>query len=230
MPGRFDAIVFDWYATLGSPAGNDWWQQMFSMISDAGGSTPAHALLRWQEPDVDHHTHSLTKETYQDYEARLLTELLEASGLSEAAQRELQSTILELRELESIGIFPDVVDLLRDLRAADKTVALCSNWSWDLDRHLATNEIEELFDLVICSAVVGYRKPHPGIFTALLRELNMTPARVAFVGDDWSADIEGATAAGLVPFHLARTGCSITDHDLALCAADLNELRTHLLE
>lgn len=230
MPGRFDAVVFDWYATLGSPAENDWWQQMFTMISDAGGSPPEHALSKWKAPAIEHLAHSADAETYRDYEARLLGELLDASGLSGPEQAKLQAAILELRESESIGVFPDVIELLHDLRDAHKTVALCSNWSWDLERHLMFNEIENYFDLVICSAVVGYRKPHPEIFNVLVSELGLEKSRIAFVGDDWSADIEGATAAGLVPFHLARAGCSISPHDLALCAAELDELRIHLLE
>jgi putative hydrolase of the HAD superfamily len=230
MPRRFDAVVFDWYATLGSPAGDDWWQQMFTMISDAGGDVPDHAMTKWTTPEIEHVVQSSSQEAYRDYEARLLTELLDASGLSADVQDELQVTILGLRERESIGIFPDVVTLLGVLRANEITVALCSNWSWDLDRHLLFNEIDHYFDVVICSAIVGYRKPHPEIFKALLDELSLEPARVAFVGDDWNADIEGATAAGLVPFHLARTGCSISPHDLAVCAADLDELRIHLLE
>lgn len=230
MPRRFDAVVFDWYATLGSPAGDDWWQQMFTMIDEAGGTVPDHAMDKWTTPETEHVAASANQESYRDYESRHLSELLDASGLSPGVKQQLQERILGLRELESIGIFPDVVTLLCDLRDQDVTLALCSNWSWDLDRHLLFNEIDHYFDVVICSAIVGYRKPHPEIFKALLDELNLDPKRVAFVGDDWNADVEGATAAGLVPFHLARSGCSISPHDLAVCAADLDELRIHLLE
>lgn len=230
MAGRFDAVVFDWYATLASPAGSDWWQRMFQMIEDAGGSIPDHAMSSWTTPEIEHPDHSTDEERYRDYEARLLLDLLEASGLSEATKHELAEKILPLRDAESIGIYPDVRALLSDLRSAGKVVALCSNWSWDLDRHLLFNEIDSLFDTVVCSAIVGYRKPHPEIFSALLSELDLPPEKVAFVGDDWIADIEGATAAGLVPFHLARSGCPVLNHDLAVCASDLDELRVHLLE
>ena len=229
MPSRFDAVVFDWYATLGSPAESDWWQKMFQMVEAAGGSIPAHAWSSWANPATEHPDHSSSEESYRDYEARQLRDLLEASGLSDAVKQELTEKILPMRDRESIAIYPDVRGLLSDLKAAGKTVALCSNWSWDLDRHLSFNDIDELFDTVICSAIVGFRKPHPEIFNALLLELDLPPERVAFVGDDWNADIEGATAAGLVPFHLARSGCPILNHDLALCATDLDELRVHLL-
>jgi putative hydrolase of the HAD superfamily len=225
---RFDAVVFDWYATLASPDGNDWWEQMFTMIEAAGGVVPEHAMTTWKSPSIEHADQSQSEESYRDYEARLLVDLLDASGLSSLDKAHLQEMILLLREDEHVGIYPDVRELLLDLRKAGKTVALCSNWSWDLDRHLLFNGLETYFDTVICSAIVGYRKPHPQIFQALLQALAIEPSRIAFVGDDWIADIEGATAAGLVPFHLARGGCAVDGHDLAPCAADLDELRDHL--
>lgn len=229
MTDRFDAVVFDWYATLGAPAEHDWWQQMFEMIELAGGSTPDDARSNWANPATEHPEHSGDEESYRDYEARLLHDLLAASQLPDGTKGELLESILRMRDQESIAIYPDVRALLMDLKAAGTTVALCSNWSWDLDRHLYFNEIESLFDTVICSAIVGYRKPHPEIFNALLAELKLPPERVAFVGDDWIADIQGATAAGLVPFHLARRGCPELQHDLAPCAGDLDALRVHLL-
>jgi putative hydrolase of the HAD superfamily len=234
MSRRFDAVVFDWYATLGAPAENDWWLRMFSMIEQAGGVVPQAARGGWTTPELEHLEASTDEATYRSYEEDQLYGLLEASGLSETARQELGPRIMELRDDEYIKVFPDVVELLEELRAQGTALALCSNWSWDLDRHLAHNAVDRYFDIVICSAVVGYRKPHPGIFDALLAELELVRpdlqrSRIAFVGDDWNADVEGAASIGLVPIHIAREGCLVGEHSEVPCVADLAELRQQLL-
>jgi HAD superfamily hydrolase (TIGR01549 family) len=235
MSRKFEAVVFDWYATLGAPAENDWWNKMLSMIEDAGGVIPSHALSGWTTPELEHLEASRSETAYRAYEEVQLYQLLQSCGLAEGVRAEVGPRIMALRDDEHITVFPDVVDLLEQLRAAGTTLALCSNWSWDLDRHLVHNDVERYFDIVICSAVVGYRKPHPGIFDVLLGELErirpeLQRSRIAFVGDDWNADVEGAAASGLVPIHLARGGCEVMKHLAIPCATDLVELHHQLLE
>jgi putative hydrolase of the HAD superfamily len=235
MTRKFDAVVFDWYATLGAPAEDDWWLKMFSMIEEAGGVIPECARGGWTTPQLDHLESSRDELTYRAYEHAQLDQLLEASGLSAAVRADLSPRIMELRDDEYITVFPDVIGLLEQLSAAGTTVALCSNWSWDLSRHLTHNAVERYFDIVICSAIVGYRKPHPGIFDALLAELervhpNLQRSRIAFVGDDWNADVEGAASIGLVPIHLARGGCAVTKHSEIPCVTDLGELHHQLFD
>jgi putative hydrolase of the HAD superfamily len=235
MPRPFDVVVFDWYATLGAPAPEDWWNKMFSLIEAAGGVIPESAVGGWTTPVLEHVEASTSEAAYRSYEDAQLRALFDACGLSGAIQDELAPSILELRERESIVVFPDVIELLEELRAAGVTLALCSNWSWDLARHLEYNEITHYFDIVICSALVGYRKPHPSIFQALLTQLEslhpeIERSRIAFVGDDWNADVEGASSTGLTPFHIARAGCSISSHAQIPCGRDLREIGRYLLE
>ena len=233
MSRKFDAVVFDWYATLGAPATNDWWLKMFSMIEEVGGVIPESARGGWTTPELEHRAASTDEATYRAYEQAQLDRLLDASGLSPAVRAGLTPEIMELRDDEYIAVFPDVVELLEQLHADGTTLALCSNWSWDLSRHLAHNAVERYFDIVVCSAIVGYRKPHQGIFEALLAELervrpNLQRSRIAFVGDDWNADVEGAASIGLTPIHLAREGCAVTTHSEVPCVTDLAELRQQL--
>lgn len=226
---RFDAVVFDWYATLAAPEGSDWWKTMFQLLDEAGAVLPDDALEAWVNPPTDHRSASVDEDAYRAYEQRQLERLLAASGLDQSVQRELAEVLLPLRDREEVGIFPDVAAFLAELRSEGIVVALCSNWSWDLERHLDAAGITELFDAIVCSAMVGYRKPHPAIFEVLRGRLEVPPERTAFVGDDWNADVEGAMAAGMTPFHLARSACSIETHGAVPCASDLAALRPHLL-
>ena len=49
---------------------------------------------------------------------------------------------------------------------------------------------------VTVSSVVGYRKPHPGIFQIALRQMQVTAAECVYVGDTVSRDIIGSKRAG----------------------------------
>jgi putative hydrolase of the HAD superfamily len=53
--------------------------------------------------------------------------------------------------------------------------------------------------IVTDSAVIGFAKPDPRIFREAIAELNLAPARIAYVGDSFVNDVAAARAAGLVP-------------------------------
>lgn len=58
--------------------------------------------------------------------------------------------------------------------------------------------LQEHFDVVIVSEVVGVAKPHPEIFRHALGQMGgPAPERVLMVGDNLDTDIRGGVAAGL---------------------------------
>lgn len=71
---------------------------------------------------------------------------------------------------------------------------------------LSSFGIDKMFDPVIVSATVGYRKPHPEIFHAALEQLDLidTPERGIYVGDNPLEDARGAALFGLRPILLDR--------------------------
>ncbi|CAM4436912.1 HAD family hydrolase [Paenibacillus tarimensis] len=62
--------------------------------------------------------------------------------------------------------------------------------------------IRPMMKTVIVSEEAGLRKPDPGIFAAALREMNVQPEEVWFVGDHPVNDMIGAREAGLTPVWL----------------------------
>lgn len=62
-----------------------------------------------------------------------------------------------------------------------------------LDKH----GISDLFDCVVISGSLGWRKPHRRIFEHLLGLLGVAPEEVLYVGDDPIYDIDGAKAVGM---------------------------------
>jgi putative hydrolase of the HAD superfamily len=55
------------------------------------------------------------------------------------------------------------------------------------------------FDTVVVSGQLGYRKPHPRVFLALLDQLGTSGEQTIFVGDNLEADIQGAQHMGIQP-------------------------------
>jgi len=69
---------------------------------------------------------------------------------------------------------------------------------------LKTNNLEELFEVVIVSGEVNKRKPRPEIFLNALKKINVNAKEAVFVGDTADADIAGAHATGMKAVYIKR--------------------------
>jgi len=103
-------------------------------------------------------------------------------------------------------VFPDVIPALDALRKAGLRLAVVSNWGWAAPELLQTLELARHFEVLSISARVGYQKPHPAIFEHALELLAVGPSEVLHVGDDPTADVEGARRAGIAPILIDRHG------------------------
>ena len=97
-------------------------------------------------------------------------------------------------------------------------MAVCSNWGWDLDDALTQAGMRDEFEIVVTSAQVGVRKPHPAIFEETLTRLALEPGDALFVGDTWYPDVQGALAAGLRAVHVWRADAPPGDEPPPLIA------------
>jgi putative hydrolase of the HAD superfamily len=57
--------------------------------------------------------------------------------------------------------------------------------------------VAELFDTIVVSDAVGWRKPRPEIFELALQQLGVAPGDALFVGDRADIDVAGAQAMGM---------------------------------
>ncbi len=57
--------------------------------------------------------------------------------------------------------------------------------------------IADCFESITDSGIVGQEKPHPAIFEAAVRSLEVTPAESLYTGDVYSVDYLGATRFGM---------------------------------
>ena len=70
-------------------------------------------------------------------------------------------------------------------------------YSPPLQKFLDKHNMLDFFDVIVTSADVGYRKPHPKIFLAALEKICVKPLEAVFIGDDPIRDVLGAKNVGM---------------------------------
>lgn len=103
--------------------------------------------------------------------------------------------------VQGTEIFPEVVDVLTQLRDAGLKLGIITNAyqpMWLRDIELKTYGLLHFFpDCRFSAADVGLLKPRVEIFQGALECLGVQPSEAVFVGDDPDADVVGAQAAGI---------------------------------
>ena len=113
-----------------------------------------------------------------------------------------------------VRYLPGLKDMLASLSRRYKLAVVSNTNDTSLvPAHLNAMGVLEYFDAVILSAQIGWRKPHPAIFTATQETLGIGPGDAVFVGDSYLPDYQGPSRAGITAFlidpgHLAE----VPDH------------------
>jgi putative hydrolase of the HAD superfamily len=94
-------------------------------------------------------------------------------------------------------LYEDVAPTLRRIGAAGVRIGLISNSHRCLASFQAHFELQGVIAGAISSPDHGFMKPHPSIFQAALRLLDVPASEAVMVGDSVSQDIEGALRAGM---------------------------------
>lgn len=150
----------------------------------------------------------------------------------EAASVPVEDLLVLYRQtyVASEQLVSGAVALLERLRAAGlKTGVVTNNVTVEQLGKLKRLGLEHLFDAVVISESAGFAKPDPRIFALALEQLGCTAADVVMVGDSWSADVQGAHAAGIRAIWLNRSGRACPDASLAQEITALEQLMESLI-
>ncbi len=199
------AVLFDFYGTLGQSTWRETW--LPGVLGERGLDLDPAVSRRWHSDAWDgreHAEHSLDETTYRSWGRERLRSMLGELGALDGDLDDLVAEIEHRQLAFTVAPFDEVPAVLRELRARGLRLAVCSNWDWDLDVHLAACGLDELVDARVSSAWVGARKPHRRVFEAALSAVGATAEESVFVGDNWVADVEGAAALGIRPVHVWR--------------------------
>jgi HAD superfamily hydrolase (TIGR01509 family) len=197
------AILFDAGFTLTFHDG----ARLAAYAAKAGVAADAAALERAERALREEYreTQGVVMRTHHDggfsWHERLYRRLLalsETPGAPDALDRAASAMLREHRASNAwrrIGL--GVRESLERLRGAGFKLAVVSNSEGTIEQMLLEIGLRPLFDAVIDSSVVGFTKPDPRIFGIALDRLGVAAADALMVGDSPSADVDGASAAGI---------------------------------
>jgi putative hydrolase of the HAD superfamily len=185
-----EAILFDWNNTLVQFTWDDHLLEeghRAGLAAAGSGEDPAPFTERYRELVLRHAT---PNDAYGD----LLREL----GVEDAdsfidAEHEVWRPAHE--------VLGSAQALLDSLRSRGIKTGLVAN-SWPDPGRLLRADVEafglaDLFDVIVLSDEVGFRKPQPEIFLHALAQLGVEPENAMFVGDGLDTDVQGAAQVGM---------------------------------
>jgi putative hydrolase of the HAD superfamily len=103
-------------------------------------------------------------------------------------------------------LFPRALETIGALRARGYRTGLISNWDDRLPELLDGLALTPLLDPVVISYDVGAEKPHRRIFERALGAAHLPPEKTVMIGDDYEADVQGASALGMRAVQIRREG------------------------
>ena len=207
-----EAVIFDFYNTLAETTrfGPSWDE----LVAELGYSVPDDVRERWWNDGIDgieHDEHSISRDHYVAWQQSRVRAILDDCGLPRPAQDVFMERVAEISAHNRIDAYQEVVDVLGELRSRGVALAICSNWDWDLHEAVESAGLTGTVDIVVSSAWVGARKPHPRIYWHTLEQLGVAPQDALFVGDTWTCDVDGPRAAGMNAIYLRRSHLGL-DH------------------
>ena len=129
---------------------------------------------------------------WDDLAAGALVEAGEVAAVADAYGAEFESRMDPV---------PDATETLARLSDRGFALAILSNWplAATIDRFAAAHGWLPFLRSIVVSQRVGWIKPHAGIFRAAEAALGLgegSGSGILHVGDDWAADVVGASQAG----------------------------------
>ncbi|MDQ3379340.1 MAG: HAD family hydrolase [Actinomycetota bacterium] len=143
-------------------------------------------------------------------------------GDADGARECASDMVREWERHENFSLYEDALTVFDELRRRSLKIGLVTNGQRDLEEFVAHHGLE--VDAMVGSRLHGRTKPHPSIFVAALRLLDVQPREAAMVGDSYEDDIEGARSLGMRAILLDRDGLRLDEPEridtlLALPAA-----------
>ena len=128
---------------------------------------------------------------------RVFEKMLLAEGQDKAGAAVLAHEFRDA-SMEKLQLFPCVQEMLKGLRARGAGVYLLSNAQACFTmRELNAMGLTELFDGIIISSDVEWKKPHGEIFKIAFEKFGISKEDSYYVGNDLRDDVFGAHSAGL---------------------------------
>lgn len=217
--------IFDAFNTLVTSRQGSNWTFLAGLVQvGISASEAVLTALNAASEGLDHSEWSGSRQAYREWAAETLAALAQASADLDADLAPRVVPALEQLHQAAMVALPGAADCLAQLKNAGYTIALCSNWGWDLAADLDGTELADYIDVFVTSAQAGYRKPHPRIYQATLDLAGFSARDAVFVGDSLRTDALGPQRVGIRSVLLAPTAKQQVHREQVVSLADAARL------
>ncbi len=108
------------------------------------------------------------------------------------------------KELNSVEIYDDVKETLKELKSSGIRLGLISNLATPYKKPFYNLGLDKYIDEALFSCEEGIRKPDIEIYKRMARRLGALPSETIMAGDSLKNDVIGAHEAGLNAIYLDR--------------------------
>jgi len=197
------AVLFDAAETLFTTRGSV--GEIYATVArDYGSQVPPHAI---QAAFVRHFRGAgpVSIEDQKNWWKNVVYRVFNEVGMVPNFDQFFEKVYDRFRGSEGWTLFPETIDVLKDLKGRGLKLGLISNFDTRVYSVLQSLGIRQFFDTVTLSSETGYCKPDPKIFEAAVQALRIPPPQILLVGDSLHDDVEAGSRAGLVSVLIDRT-------------------------
>ena len=209
IPKEIRAVFFDLYGTLldygnMSQAWTDWFLSVYNSFQKYGLSKTKVEFAKICDGFFERPEPPIEKDELTVFERRIkrLAREVNLDLYISDIKKTVESAIEAWHQY--ITLDPDAYPILKKLKT-NKILGLITNFDHPphIYSYLAETELTDLFDVIVVSGEIGYKKPDKRIFQQALNQAELRPAQAAYIGDT-ADDIRGAKRAGLIPILIRR--------------------------
>lgn len=150
-------------------------------------------------------------EATREWWGRFNSRVFRLLGMEDGLERFLEALWVGFGRPENWRLFPEVQEVLVELRGRGYRLGIVSNWDTRLSLISERLGLTPHLDFLLASAATGMEKPDRRIFEIALARAGVLPHQAVHVGDDYETDVVGARAAGVDPILIDRDGMEPVD-------------------
>jgi HAD superfamily hydrolase (TIGR01662 family) len=207
MPRFFRAVIFDFGGTL--MYGRNAWEPIIAKADEAltsylrsqGMELNLNTFPREFRKRLGEYFSQREKDLLETTYTSVLREILKDKHHGDVTSETIRNALDCLFAVTQTNwvLEEDALPALKKLVDSGYRLGIISNAGDDQDVQQLARKfgIHSYFEFILTSAACSYRKPHRRIFELALANWYLLPAEAVMVGDNLTADIQGAQNAGM---------------------------------
>lgn len=201
--------LFDTLITVKGPALREALERLITTLKRQGFIFDEEAFMSAYRQAARQHIEDTRKDGRETHNRFWLCDALQQMGYPVSPEDPRIAAAIEQyfdKFNEYIALIPGTREMLQQLQGRYR-LGLLSNFTHApaAKALISDLELDTFFEVILISGELGYRKPHPSVFTRLREQLDVGNNELVYIGDNPEDDIQGALNAGIQPIWMVYT-------------------------